>query len=899
MHSRNQPQPQISELIRQIRGEFYEVARQGLPGIEEARAFGSKIIVIIRNFFLPMKLNHPWAVIGVGGLGRRELSFLSDIDVLFIYRKRLEKTYHKFIRRFAYSLWDIGVDIGHNVVSLSEAIALAKENFSVLTSHITSTLIAGDPYIYNDWRSRLRKLVDGKGEITFFEELKKYIRSRFDRYGDSSYLLEPHVKEGIGGLRDVHIVRWMCWVMTGSTEYESLPNDILSRDEKLWLIEAENFLWQVRLQLHALSGRRQDQIYFADLEKLVSSAFGEFIEAYSSLEHRRNPLQDSRVKDIREMIEAFMRNYYQHTSRIRRTSTFLFERFKTMLAERLPHGQKPHTDYPRGEPIADGMFFMEGHHIRFANPDLIASQPIIMMRLFYEAALRGGHFHHRTGQIIRSHLPFVTDELRYDPEAGKLFFGILLNSRNAFNVLKMMVETGFLQTFIPEFQHVRYRVQYDVYHLYTVDEHLLRTVKELHLIDTDPDPFVERMEAPNIIRRLTSSQRRSIFLAALIHDIGKGYGRNHAERGAQLAERICRRLGMTEEERDLTVFLVRNHLILPETALKRDLSDEKPVVKCGAIIEDPERLDMLYLLTIADSKATGPSAWNTWRTSLLRELYGKVRRILTGRDWQTDVGERIKYTQEKCLDLLSKKGPGVSNARKLTSWFETLSHRYILSQRPEDIIDHYLMEQSLSEEHSVVVKTGQEERDIWQVTVATYDRPGLFAIITGVLWCCGVNILSADIFTRSSGIALDVIRVNEIPDPLNIDELWKRFESDLEKSIKDRSHLDRLISNRMEAYQIRKTIPPVRPDRVVIDEESSDFYTIVEVYTWDRPGILYAISDELFRLQLSIQLAKITTPGAQVADVFYVNNLDGSKVLNPERHEEIRTRILERLQTVS
>lgn len=889
----------LSELIREARREFYELTRQSLPGIEEARTFSARISSIIGDFFSPMDSDVPWAVIGVGGLGRGELSFLSDIDVLFLYRRRLTDKFEKFIQRFIYSLWDVGVDIGHNVLSLSGVMNLATQNFSVLTSHITSRLIAGDPELYNEWRKRLRKFLRGtRGRMFFLEELKKYIRSRFDRYGDSSYLLEPHIKEGIGGLRDVHIVRWICWVMTGTTDYEILPDNILSRDEKLWLVEAENFLWQVRLQLHAIAGRRQDQIYFADLERLVSSALGEFIGAYSSLEHRRQFHREDAQRDVRESVETFMRNYYQHTSRIRRTATFLFERFKLMVTEKSLSSLKDHSYKPKGEPIDEGHFLLEGHHIRFADPSLIPVNPVIIMKLFHEASLRGCHFHHRTGQIIRNHLPLIDDNLRRSPEMARLFFDILLNEKNAFNVLKMMMETGFLQTYIPEFKNVRYRVQYDVYHLYTVDEHLLRTVRELHLIETDPDISVERMGALDILRSLSSSQRRCLFLAALIHDIGKGYGKNHAEKGAQLAEQICRRLGLSDTETDLTTFLIRHHLLLAETALKRDLSDEKPIVRCAAVAESVDKLDMLYLITIADSKATGPAAWNTWRTSLLRELYGKVRRVLTGRDWQTDVGERIKNLQSRVLELFRAKTVDEAAEKKLLKWFETLSHRYILTQTPENVLSHYFMEKELTSERPLVIKSHQEEKDIWQVTVATYDRPGLFALITGVLWCCGVNILSADIFTRSSGIALDVLRVNEIPDPLNPDKLWQRFEEDMKKALEDRRYLEELIQKRTEAYSIRKTIPPVRPDRVVIDEESSDFYTIIEVYTWDRPGILYAIADELFHSGLSIQLAKITTPGAQVADIFYVTTTEGSKIMNTYKHEEIRRNILQRLEKV-
>jgi len=956
----NKTMPTLSELVREAKREFYDLCRQSLPGIEEARSFGTRIATIIGDFFSPMKSSYPWAIIGVGGLGRGELSFLSDIDVLFLYRSRLERTFHEFIQTFTYSLWDVGVEIGHNTLPLTGAIALAKGNFSVFTSHITSRFIAGDFELYSEWRQRLRKLVGHKGKRVFLQELRKYIRTRLDRYGDSSYLLEPHVKEGIGGLRDVHIVRWICWVMRGTTNYESLPDDVLSRDEKLWLIEAENFLWQVRLQLHAMTGRRQDQIYFTDLEKLVTSALGEFIGAYSSLEHRRPPSRGKEERDIRETVEAFMRNYYQHTSRIRRISTFLVERFKYMVMEKgrdrvsLGSTQQPVDYVPKGKPIADGLFLLEGKHIRFANPADIVHRPSIMMALFKEAALGGFHFHHRTGQIIRSHLAFITDDVRRDPRVVEDFFEILLNSRHAFDVLKMMIETGFLQTFIPEFQHVRYRVQYDAYHLYTVDEHLLRTVRELHLMDTNPDPSVERMKAPDIIRRLTDSQRKSLFLAALLHDIGKGHGKNHAERGAKIAEVICERLGIEGEERELVIFLIRHHLTLAETALKRDLSDEKPIVQCATVIEDLNRLDMLYLLTIADSKATGPSAWNTWRASLLRELYGKVNRVLSGRDWKTDVGQRIRAVQERLMELFRERGvlteaneTEVRRADPLR-WLDTLSHRYLLSQPPEAIVEHYFMERELCEKsatspsacgaardglldvgkRAIVIRTepvlsfekvGSEAEeglshtttvqddkvgDIWKVTIATYDRPGLFALITGVLWCCGVNILSADIFTRSSGIALDVLLVNQIPDPLRVEELWDRFKRDMEKALSCllgdkswRDYLDQLIQHRVATYRFRRTIPPVKPDKVVIDEESSDFYTIIEVYTWDRPGVLYAIADELFRLGLSIQLAKITTPGAQVADVFYVTTLEGSKLMSPELHEQVRERILARLKS--
>ncbi len=860
----------ISERLQAEKQSFFELCRRSLPGKSAASDFANKVSVIIGSFFKDLAPGD-WAVIGVGGIGRGEMSFISDIDILFLYRKRLAKDFHELIRRFTYSLWDGGFELGHNTLSLSGAISLAKENFSVFTSHITSRLIAGSDELFGIWQRELKKVSSNKGKRLFYINLKEYIRKRLSRYGDSSYLLEPHIKEGIGGLRDVHIIRWISWVLSGTTDYERLSSDMLSVDEKLWLIEAEDFLWQVRLQLHAMTGRRQDQIYFADLERLVNTNLKDMVD----------PSFHRTTKDI---IEEFMKNYYQHTSRIRRVSTFLVERFKLLVpfsGERVSRKK-----------ICNGLFWLEGNHIQFANPKEISKNPLIIMKLFKSALESGSHFHHKTGQLIRSNLGLIDDDFRKNPEVIESFFEILMEPNHGFNVLKMMVETGFLQKLIPEFQHVRYRVQYDAYHLYTVDEHLLRTLRELHLMMTKPDPSVEIMGVGDIIKKI--SNKRPLFLSAFLHDIGKGYEKKHAEHGAYLAGLICERLGLPSSEKKLVVFLIKNHLLLADTALKRDLSDEKPIIKCATIVENHERLDMLYLLTIADSKATGPSAWNTWRASLLRELYDKVRRVLTNKDWHPDAGQVIRDVQERVLKLCPSSEERVAVRR----WLDSLSHRYLLSQDPQNILKHFYMEQRISKDNVLVMETIVKENDIWQLTIVTYDRPGLFSIIAGVLWACGINILSADIFTRSSGIAVDVLLVNNIADPLNPQRLWDLVEKDMKMALQDREYLSKIIGERKKSYFFQRYLPPVKPDKVVIDEESSDFYTIIEVYTWDRPGVLYAITDELFKLGLSIQLAKITTPGAQVADIFYVTDLEGSKIMDFEKHALIKERILMRLEKV-
>jgi [protein-PII] uridylyltransferase len=361
-----------------------------------------------------------------------------------------------------------------------------------------------------------------------------------------------------------------------------------------------------------------------------------------------------------------------------------------------------------------------------------------------------------------------------------------------------------------------------------------------------------------------------------------------------MARGIAERIGLSPEESDLLCFLIEHHLILAETALKRDLMDEKPIAQCALEIVHVERLNMLYLLTIADSRATGPGAWNTWKASLLRELFAKVGRQLLRGDWKgEDIQKRTIEAQDRILELVSSD----QDHSKIGRWLEKVSFRYLFSQKPESILYHYHMEEGLSEA-PLVFRAERAEGEMWQITVATRDRPGLFAMVTGVLWGRGLNILAADIFTRETGVALDILIIERLPDPLHPNELWAKVEADLTKCLDDSGYMEKLLECKRKPSLLQPKTTPRKPDVVLIDEDASDFYTIVEVYTYDRPGVLHAITSTLFKLRISIQLAKISTPGAQVTDVFYVTDLSGNKLMNYELHEKIRTSILDCLSGI-
>jgi [protein-PII] uridylyltransferase len=849
--------------LKDLRESFLQSSRKDIPGLLAARTYAEAFLTqlggAVRGTAIPLD---GWCLAAVGGCGRGELSFASDLDLLFLYHNRLAPSLQDVIRELTYGLWDEGFEVGHATASVADAKRLVQEDFSILTSYLEARFVAGDERFYNGWRKAFLKSFGMQRRRKFQQSLSDYRESRLQQFGETSYLLEPHVKEGVGGLRDLQTIRWAAMVFLHDTDFDAMiERDWLGPQEKLWLEQAYDFLWRVRLQLHQLTGRRQDQLLFPEQE-LVAARLG-YADSQQGL-----------------AVEAFMRLYYRHTARIRRTTSFFLER--------LGESERRFPRIRIRRRILPGPFLLDGRHLHFLEPEWIRKDPRLLMRFFWQAAQTDAHFHHLAGGIIRDNLSAFTDAARKDPQVVKQFFDILLHPRQAFPVLRVMLETSFLDAFLPEFVAVRFRVQHDVYHLYTVDEHLLRTIRELHRMEQNHDETLAGLGLHDLFAGFR--HRRILYLVALLHDIGKGQGSNHALRGVPLVREIAGRLDLSLEETELLCFLVEHHLILAETALKRDLMDEKPIMKCAVAIGDRERLQMLFLLTIADSRATGPGAWSAWKASLLKDLYHKVDRMLARGDWRGD--DLQQRSDEVQREVIGRAGE-TPDREKLARWLDRMSFRYLLSQPPTAILQHFQMEKELAVHPPLVLMTRKLDGEMWQLTVATRDRPGLFAMITGVLWLRGLNILSADIFTRESGVALDVLLVERLPDPLHPEELWGKVESDLVRTLSEQTYLNELLADKRKPSLLHQKSFPRKEDKVVIDEEASDFYTIIEVYTWDRPGVLHAITNTLYRLGISIQLAKISTPGAQVADIFYVTDLSGNKLNDPAAHERIRDKLIE------
>ncbi|ROQ93590.1 [protein-PII] uridylyltransferase [Desulfosoma caldarium] len=846
----------------QLRKDFQESCARDVPGVMAARTYATRFLEELRRHMTALAAASAdgWCAAAVGGFGRGQLSFASDLDLVFLHRRRLPSHLEAWIRQLIPSLWDAGFEVGHMVTSPKDLKNLMRQDFTAQTTFMEAALAGGDAEFYRRWRKEFLAGFSQTKRARFLVNLREYRKARYSRYGESSYLLEPHLKEGVGSLRDIHTIRWMGVMFLGTPSVSALKDaGWLSSEEALWLEQAEDFLWRVRLQMHYLNGKRQDRLLMVDQE-ILAKRLG-FLDGTEG-----------------SAVEAFMRLYYRHTARIRRITGFLLDRLSHETRKRRRFSRHRRTVLP-------GPFLLEDNHLSFMEPERIPERPDWLMTLFWEAAKRGAHFHHQTGRIVRENLSAVTDAVRSHPDVVAKFFDILLHAGRAFAVLRVMMETGFLQAFIPELASVRYRVQHDLYHLYTVDEHLLRTVREMHRLEQGLPSLEPQVDYRHLFQNLP--HRRVLYLAALLHDVGKGQGKNHSVRGAEMSRAIAERLGLQEEEKTLLEFLIRHHLLLPETALKRDLSDEKPIVRCAMQIGSRTKLKLLYLLAVADSRATGPGAWNTWRASLMDELYGKVDRVLLRGEWQAeDVTQMVDALQAEVLALCDADlRPAIGR------WLENLSLRYLLSQTPYDMVRHFAMEREVPHK-GLVLEARPLEGELWQVTTACRDRPGLFATITGVLWLHGLNILSADIYTRSSGIALDILIVEDVPDPLHPEETWRRVQNDLSRCVQDPDNLTVLTAKHRPPMPRKCVLGPRKPDRVVLDESASDFYTVIEVYTWDRPGVLHAVTQTLYKLGLTIQLAKISTPGAQVVDVFYVTDLEGAKIQDPEKHRLIEERLL-------
>lgn len=808
---------------------------------------------------------NPYVFIALGGYGREEQCLHSDIDLLFLFQKKVPEAAENLIREIIYPLWDLGLEVGYATRSLKECLALAAGDFEVLTPMIDARFLCGMSPLYSELTESLHQKILARRSRKIIAWLVQRNHARHRQFGDSTYRLEPNLKEGQGGLRDYHTMLWLARIQYQLRQ----PRDLeftgkLSHAEYLELGRALAFIWNVRNRLHRLCGRKCDQLHFENQLRLAES-----------LNYRRTNGQ--------QPVENFL-------SDLQGKMEFIKQHLLIFLAELgfTPEG-KPRKRRRRISPLAG--LRAEREMLHFASPEAVWESPQLLVRIFEESLRLKLPLSAEAKRIIKEFAHRVEGRVADDPETVAAFERILAGSAPVVSVLREMLNTGILVKMIPQFGGIVNRIQYDEYHLYPVDKHLLRTVQTIkNLTGITENDQVDPLCA-DIYKKL---RRRKVLLwAALLHDIGKGGETDdHSESGAAMVRAILQAKGMDAADVDTVAFLVEKHLVLVKIATRRDIYDEETAILCAREIGDAERLRMLYLLTVADCIATGPNAWNEWMATLLRELFLKTLNVLEHGELASR--KAVRETEQKKTIVLDAVETGPERDA-VAAVFDVLSPRYLMYATPDQILEDIRRYRRLEPRDFVWNITRTADSETRTVKICAKDRPGLFSNIAGVFTLNNIDIVDAQIFTWRNRIAVDIFTVKPPPDRIFEEERWNRAAQHLEAALAGEFDLKAALRKKISGYRRRIIVDHSRPNRVVIDNHSSSFFTIIEVFTYDYPGLLFNVTDALFACRLDIWVAKIATKVDQVVDVFYVRDFDGQKVDAPDQVAEIKAAVKDRL----
>jgi [protein-PII] uridylyltransferase len=805
---------------------------------------------------------NPYAVVALGGYGRGEQCVYSDVDLLFLFEKRVPRVAEDLVREIIYPLWDMGLDVGHATRSIKECVAMARKDFEVLTSILDARFICGMSPLFMKLMDQIRsKFINLKPE-KIISWLVESNRERHRRFGDSSYLLEPNFKEGQGGLRDYHTILWIAKIKSGIKQRRDLEYyGYFSHDDYARLSEALNFIWNVRNRFHLLMNRKSDQIHLEQQRRLADVMGIRAVNGHLPVEHLLGELHGHMefVKQQHEM--------------------FLFEMEQQKRLKRKNKGLKT-TD-------VKGLKFNRGM-LNFISPEKILNNPRLLIDIFAESAAQKAPLNSEAKRLVQDFGHLVDTRFSSDPDVVRQFERILIRSARAFEVLNQMLNTGFLVRFIPEFKGVVNRIQFDQYHLYPVARHLLYTVRILKGFDTEAIEPADLL-AVKLYREI--KKKKLLLWAALLHDIGKGDpASGHSERGAALAEKILMDKGASPADAKMVGFLVEHHLLLIQNATRRDINDEETSLSLARVIQKVETLKMLYLLTVADSMATGPKAWNDWTSSLLRNLFLKVLNLLMSGELVS--GKAVRTLEKKRQTVIDSMRETMAVDR-LETLLGFMSPRYMLYTPVNCIPRHLSLFDALGDQPFVWEIETSEGADTRTVTICAKDRPGLISRIAGVFTLNGIDILDVQVFTWRNNIALDVFEVTPPPDPLFENERWDRARRNLMEALADRLELSPALQRKKKDATPIQPYTAHRPSEILVDNHTSSFFTIVEVVTFDFPGLLFRVTDALFKCGLDIWVAKIATKVDQVVDVFYVRDFDGQKVDAPQQVDALKAAIME------
>ncbi len=804
------------------------------------------------------------ALVAVGGYGRGEMALYSDVDIAFVTPWKQTSWCEQVIEAMLYQLWDLGLKVGHSSRSLDDAIRMAKSDLTIRTALLESRYVWGDESLFDQLNSRFKREVVAGTARTFVTEKLAERDSRHLRMGDSRYVVEPNLKEGKGGLRDLHA---LFWIGKYAYQVQSVPElvdkGLLSAAELRRFQRAENFLWAVRCHLHIATGRAEERLTF-DVQREVATR----------LRYADRPGKTA--------VERFMQHYFLTAKQVGDlTGVFLAHLDETFAAR----GRRFGLPQLKRKPKNLKGFMLDRGRLTLPHENFFKEDPTRLIEIFALADLHEVEIHPLAMRSAARDAGLIDNRIRNDPRANQLFLGVLSSPRDPERVLRWMNEAAVFGRFVPDFGRVVAQMQFDMYHHYTVDEHSIRAIGLLSAIEKG-ELREDHPHSSIITQQIVS--RRVMYVAVLLHDIAKGRGGDHSVLGAEVAEKLCPRFGMTPAETEMVAWLVRWHLLMSDTAFRRDLSDFKTILDFAERVQSPERLRLLLVLTVVDIRAVGPGVWNGWKRQLLTDLYDAAEEVLRLGHKQRGRHERIEAKQRDLSKQLGWSAPEFDRYRK------RLPDPYWVAEAG-DILENnarLIADADASGKQLAIDAIANPERGATLVTIYTADHPGLFYRIAGAIHLAGASIIDARIHNTRDGMAIDNFLVQDpFGRPFDETDRLKRLAHAIEDALANRSRLaDRL--NAKPPSRTRADAFDIEPN-VLIDNKASNRYTVVEVNARDRPALLNALAHALFQSKVTIHSAHIATYGERAVDVFYLTDLIGDKVIAPARLKSLERRLLE------
>lgn len=809
------------------------------------------------------------ALVATGGYGRGMLAPGSDIDLLFLLPYKQTPWGESVAEYMLYILWDLGFKVGHATRTVEQCIKLGTADMTIRTALLDARLIQGDRQLFAEFEDRFKNEVVAGTARAFIDAKMSERDERTRRIGESRYKVEPNVKDGKGGLRDLHTLNWLSkYVFGQEVGRAAVQAGLYTEEEVKTFRRAEDFLWSVRCFLHFTTGRAEEVLSF-DVQPVMAQNLG-----YMS----RGGLR---------AVERFMKHYFLIAKDVGDLTTILcgtLEMHQLKSSPSLTRLLNPLNWRTRADVRQKTDFRIDNDRLNVADGGVFERDPLNLIRLFTQAERTGGLLHPDAVRLLRSSLRLVDDKLRADPEANRLFLEALTASAKPDAILRRMNESGVLGKFIPEFGRVVAMMQFNMYHHYTVDEHLLRTVGNVIAIESG-ELATELPLATSIIKSIKN--RRALLVAAFLHDIGKGRKEDHSTVGARIARKVCPRLGLTPAECDLVVWLIEEHLTMSNVAMSRDLSDPETIRKFADVVQSPERLKLLLLLTCADIRAVGPGVWNGWKGQLLRTLYHETEPLIAGGHTQMRRDDRIVEAQTALRKSLADWPPA-----EVDRFIERHYQSYWLRTDTKTQVDHARLlreAQGAKTKLATRIKTDAFTA-ITELTVFAPNHARLLALFAGACAAAGSNIIGAHITTTRDGYALDTfLLAREFTD--DVDELRraKRIGETIDRLLRGKDRLQQLLQKKRPAARAVEAFV-VEPE-VIISNALSERLTVLEVAGRDRPGLLYDLTAAISDLSLDIASAHVTTFGEKAVDVFYVTDLTGKQIVSETRQAAIRARL--------